>query len=191
VSGHPVQAFLGLGSNVGDRLANVQQAVDRLARTEGIRVVRASRVYETDPVGPPQPDYLNAVVEVETTLRPRSLLEACLGVEAAMGRVRAERWGPRIVDVDVLTFGDEQIDEPGLTVPHPRMPHRAFVLVPLLELDPHHRLPDGRRLAEVRLGPEALGSVRPFAPPPSVPSSGVPRPHHIAGARTRPDAPRS
>jgi len=191
VSGHPVRAFLGLGSNVGDRLANVQQAVDRLARTEGIRVVRASRVYETEPVGPPQPDYLNAVVEVETMLQPGSLLEACLGVEAAMGRVRAERWGPRIVDVDVLTFGDEQIDEPGMTVPHPRMAHRAFVVVPLLELDPHHRLPDGRRLAEVRLGPEALGSVRPFAPPPSVPSSGVPRSHHIAGARTRPDAPRS
>ena len=156
-----------------------------------IRVVRASRVYETEPVGPPQPDYLNAVVEVETMLQPGSLLEACLGVEAAMGRVRAERWGPRIVDVDVLTFGDEQIDEPGLTVPHPRMAHRAFVVVPLLELDPHHRLPDGRRLAEVRLGPEALGSVRPFAPPPSVPSSGVPRPPDTAGAGTKPDAPRS
>jgi 2-amino-4-hydroxy-6-hydroxymethyldihydropteridine diphosphokinase len=191
VTGHPVRAFLGLGSNLGDRLANLQQAVDRLARTEGIRVVRASRVYETDPVGPPQPDYLNAVVEVATVLRPRSLLEACLGVEAAMGRVRAERWGPRIVDLDVLTYGDEQIDDPGLTIPHPRMLDRAFVLVPLLELEPDPRLPDGRLVAAVRLGPEALGAIRPFAPPPSVPSSGVPHPHHTAGARTRPDAPRS
>jgi 2-amino-4-hydroxy-6-hydroxymethyldihydropteridine diphosphokinase len=191
VTGHPVRAFIGVGSNLGDRLANVQQAVDRLARTEGIRVVRASRVYETDPVGPPQPDYLNAVVEVATVLRPRGLLEACLGVEAAMGRVRAERWGPRIVDLDVLTYGDEQIDEPRLTVPHPRMLDRAFVLVPLLELEPDPRLPDGRRVAAIRLGPKALGAIRPFAPPPSVPSSGVPRSHHIAGARTRPDAPRS
>ena len=192
MTGHPVRAFLSLGSNLGDRLANLQQAVDRLARTEGIRVVRASRVYETDPVGPPQPDYLNAVVEVETILLPRSLLEACLGIEAAMGRVRAaERWGPRIVDLDVLTYGDEQIDEPGLTVPHPRMFGRAFVLVPLLELEPDHRLPDGRRVAAVRLAPEALGAVRPFAPPPSVPSSGVPRPPHTAGAGTKPDAPRS
>lgn len=191
MTGRPVRAFLGLGSNLGDRLANLQRAVDRLARTEGIRVVRASRVYETDPVGPPQPDYLNAVVEVATVLGPRSLLEACLGVEAAMGRVRAERWGPRIVDLDVLTYGDEQIDEPGLTIPHPRMLDRAFVLVPLLELEPDPRLPDGRPVAAVRLGPEALGAIRPFAPPPSVPSSGVPRSHHTAGARTRPDGPRS
>ena len=141
MSGRPVRAFLGLGSNLGDRLANVQQAVDRLARTEGIRVARASRVYETDPVGPPQPDYLNAVVEVETMLRPRSLLEACLGVEVAMGRVRGERWGPRLVDVDVLTYGDEQIDEPGLTVPHPRLAERLFVLEPLFELDPALEVP--------------------------------------------------
>ena len=151
MSGH-VQAFLGLGSNMGDRLANVQQAVDRLARTEGIRVLRASRVYETDPVGPPQPDYLNAVVEVETMLRPRSLLEACLGVEAAMGRVRAERWGPRIVDVDVLTFGDEQIDEPGLTVPHPRLVERLFVLEPLAELAASRKIPGNGTVSQALAG---------------------------------------
>jgi 2-amino-4-hydroxy-6-hydroxymethyldihydropteridine diphosphokinase len=191
VSGHPVRAFLGLGSNVGDRLANVQQAVDRLARTEGIRVVRASRVYETDPVGPPQPDYLNAVVEVETTLPPRALLEACLGIEAVMGRVRGERWGPRVIDLDVLTFGREAVDKPGLTVPHPRMHERAFVLVPLLELDPDPSLPGGRRLNSITLDPAALTKVRPFAPPPFVPPPAVPHPPHSPGARTRPDAPRS
>ena len=185
------RAYLGLGSNLGDRAAHLQFAVEGLAARAG-RVVAISPVYETEPVGgPPQPDYLNAVVEVATVLRPRSLLEACLGVEAVMGRVRAERWGPRTVDLDVLTYGDEQIDKPGLTIPHPRMLDRVFVLVPLLELEPDLRLPDGRHVAAVRLGPTALGAIRLFAPPPSVPSSGVPRPHHTAGARTRPDAPRA
>lgn len=187
----PVRAFLGLGSNLGDRLANLQEAVDRLDGTEGVVVLRISRVYETAPVGPPQPDYLNAVVEVETTLGARALLEAGLGIEAAMGRVRAARWGPRTIDVDLLGYGREHFDEPGLTVPHPRMHERAFVLVPLLELESDPALPEGRRIAEVRLAPEALSGVRPFAPPPSIPASDVPRAHHSRGARTRTDAPES
>lgn len=135
-AGEAVRCYLGLGSNLGERLANLRRAVDLLGGSPGIRVLRSSRVYETDPVGPPQPDYLNAVVEVETTLPARELLRACLDVERELGRVRAERWGPRIVDVDVLTYGDETIDEPGLTVPHPRMHERDFVLVPLADLDP-------------------------------------------------------
>jgi 2-amino-4-hydroxy-6-hydroxymethyldihydropteridine diphosphokinase len=159
-----MRAFVALGSNLGDRLANLQDAVDRLGEVAGIRVVRTSRVYETDPVGPPQPDYLNAVVMVETLLSARELLEACLGVERAMGRERSERWGPRTIDLDVLSYGQEEIDEPGLVVPHPRMHERGFVLVPLLELDADPQLPGGRRVADLRLGPGMLSGVRPFAP---------------------------
>jgi 2-amino-4-hydroxy-6-hydroxymethyldihydropteridine diphosphokinase len=159
----PVRAYLGLGSNLGDRLANLLRAVELLAATPGVRVVRSSRVYETEPVGPPQPDYLNAVVEVETTLPARELLEGCLAVERRMGRVRGERWGPRTIDLDLLTYGREEVDEPGLTVPHPRMHERAFVLVPLAELDADPLLPGGRRLGSLRL-PGGLWGVRPFAP---------------------------
>ena len=155
-----VRAYLGLGSNLGDRLANLQRAVDLLDATPGIRVERTSSVYETDPVGPPQPDYLNAVAELRTTLTARALLEACLAVEQALGRVRDERWGPRTLDVDVLTYGDERIDEPGLTVPHPRMHERAFVLIPLRELEPDPPLPDGRSIDDVRLDE----GVRRFGP---------------------------
>ena len=163
------QAFLALGSNLGDRLATLQRAVDLLAAVPGVEVVRSSRVYETEPVGPPQPDYLNAVVEVRTSLAPGELLTACLGVEDALGRIRAERWGPRTVDVDVLTYGDRDVDEPDLTIPHPRMHERGFVLVPLLELTADPRLPGGRHVADLRLGPGTIVDVRPYAPPLRVP----------------------
>lgn len=152
-----VRSYLALGSNLGDRAANLQGAVDRLAAVPGIRVVRSSTVYETAPVGPPQPEYLNAVLEVEATLSPRDLLNVCLSVEADLGRVRGERWGPRVVDVDVLTYGREAIDEPDLQVPHPRMLERAFVMVPLLELDPDPPLADVAGPAAV---PGASGDVR-------------------------------
>jgi len=159
-------AYLGLGANLGDRLGNLERAVEGLAAQPGVRVVRSSRVYETDPVGgPAQPEFLNAVVEVETDLPPLELLEACRRVEAELGRVRAERWGPRTIDIDILTYGDETIVEPDLVVPHPRMHERAFVLVPLAELDADPPLPGGRRLSAVRLGPNAVLGVRPFAPP--------------------------
>jgi 2-amino-4-hydroxy-6-hydroxymethyldihydropteridine diphosphokinase len=161
---------MGLGSNLGDRLANLQRAVELVAARSGLRVERSSRVYETDPVGgPPQPEYLNAVVEVQTTLSPHDLLTACMDVEQRMGRVRAERWGPRIIDIDVLTYDEEEIDEPDLVVPHPRMHERAFVLVPLLELDPDPLLPGHGRIFERRLAPNAVLGVRPFAPPLVVP----------------------
>jgi 2-amino-4-hydroxy-6-hydroxymethyldihydropteridine diphosphokinase len=156
------RAYLGLGSNLGDRLANLGEAV-RLLAERGIRVTRSSRVYETDPLGgPPQPDYLNAVVEVETELDARGLLELCHGVEEAMGRERTERWGPRVIDIDVLTFGTEEIDQSGLQIPHPRIHERAFVLIPLLELDTDPPLPGGRRAADVRLD---VAGVRLHAPP--------------------------
>ena len=154
--------YLGLGSNLGDRLANLREAVQRL-KGRGIRPVRSSRVYETEPVGPPQPEYLNAVIEVETELDARALLEECLDVEASLGRIRGERWGPRTIDIDVLSIGDQEIDEHGLVVPHPRAHERAFVLVPWLELEPNPRLGGDRRLETLRLAD--LQGVRPVAPP--------------------------
>jgi 2-amino-4-hydroxy-6-hydroxymethyldihydropteridine diphosphokinase len=158
-----VVGFLGLGSNLGDRLANLQAAVDALQAEPGLRVAASSRVWETTPVGgPPQPDYLNAVVRIETDLSARDLLDVARRVEARLGRIRKERWGARTIDVDVLLHDEEQIDEPDLVVPHPRMTERAFVLLPLLELEPDPVLPDGTRLKDVRVD---TGGVTPSAPP--------------------------
>jgi 2-amino-4-hydroxy-6-hydroxymethyldihydropteridine diphosphokinase len=128
-----LRAFVALGSNLGDRWANLRSAVARLTD-----VVAVSSVYETDPVGGPegQGAYLNAVVELDTDLSPRQLLELGQRLEQAAHRVRVERWGPRTLDVDVLLVGDIVVDEPDLQVPHPRMWERAFVLVPLAELAP-------------------------------------------------------
>jgi 2-amino-4-hydroxy-6-hydroxymethyldihydropteridine diphosphokinase len=134
------RAYLGIGTNLGDRLAYLQLAVDALAAADGVRVVAASPVYETVPVGgPEQPDYLNAVVAVDTALSPRALLRLANTIEDDADRVRTVRWGPRTLDVDVLLVGDEQVAEPDLVVPHPRMRERAFVLVPLADLDPAWR----------------------------------------------------
>jgi 2-amino-4-hydroxy-6-hydroxymethyldihydropteridine diphosphokinase len=127
------RAFLALGSNLGDRWALLRRGVAALPD-----VVAVSPVYETDPVGGPddQGAYLNLVVELDTDLSPRELLEAAQRAEAGARRVRTERWGPRTLDVDVLLVGDEVVDEPDLVVPHPRMWERAFVLVPLADLAP-------------------------------------------------------
>ncbi len=126
------RAFLALGSNLGDRLAHLRGAVAAMPDVVGV-----SRVYETAPVGgPEQGQYLNAVVELDTDLTPRELLDLCHRLEDAAGRVRAERWGPRTLDVDVLLVGDVVVDEPDLQVPHPRLWERAFVLVPLADLAP-------------------------------------------------------
>jgi 2-amino-4-hydroxy-6-hydroxymethyldihydropteridine diphosphokinase len=159
------KAYLALGSNLGDRLERLREAVRLLDETEGVDVVRSSRIYETDPVGPPQPAYLNAVIEVETSRSPLELLEACRAVEDALGRIRAERWGARTIDVDVLTFDQQTVDEPDLQIPHPRMHERGFVLVPLGELDDDPMLPGGRTLSNLRISPDAVLGVRPFAPP--------------------------
>ena len=134
------RAYFGIGSNLGDRLAYLQLAVNELAAAEGVDVVGISSVYETTPVGgPEQPDYLNAVVAVDTALSARELLTVAQSIEAAAERMRTVRWGPRTLDVDVLLVGDEQVDEPDLVVPHPRMTERAFVVVPLADLDPAWR----------------------------------------------------
>lgn len=162
----PVMAYLGLGSNLGDRARNLAEAARRLASPGGLTVLRASPLYETDPVGvTDQPPFLNQVLEVETGLPAAELLARCLQVEAGLGRVRRERWGPRTLDIDILLYGQEVIDEPGLQVPHPRLAERAFVLVPLLDLAPRLALPDGRRADNLlaRLGPwqEAVRRVAP------------------------------
>jgi 2-amino-4-hydroxy-6-hydroxymethyldihydropteridine diphosphokinase len=143
---------VGLGSNLGEREATLWKALEGLGATEGIEVVAVSSFRETDPVGVvDQPRFVNAAAALETSLRPRELLERLLDVERSLGRDRAveERWGPRTLDLDLLLYGGESIDEPGLEVPHPRLAERAFVLEPLLELDPDLRLPDGRPLRDL------------------------------------------
>jgi 2-amino-4-hydroxy-6-hydroxymethyldihydropteridine diphosphokinase len=152
-----VRAHLALGSNLGDRLANLQGALDGLAATEGIEVVAWSSVFETDPVGGPvQDDYLNAVVEVDTTLTPHELLAVCGRLEQAAHRVRLERWGPRTLDVDVLLVGDLVVATDDLEVPHPRMWERTFVLAPLHDVAPDLvTVPDGGWTG-VRRAPVAL-----------------------------------
>jgi 2-amino-4-hydroxy-6-hydroxymethyldihydropteridine diphosphokinase len=131
------RAYLGLGANIGDRARALQAAVDGLAAADGVTVVAVSPVYESEPVGgPEQPEYLNAVVAVDTNRTPRRLLEIAKRLEDEAGRVPGERWGPRPLDVDVLLVGDDEVDEPDLVVPHPRLYERAFVMVPLADLDP-------------------------------------------------------
>lgn len=141
----PVAAWIALGSNVGDRQAHLAHAFEAIGQVPGVRLVRRSSVRETEPVGPPgQGPYLNAVAEVETTLAARALLEALLDIERRRGRDRSQevRFGPRTLDLDLLAWGDAvpggdaAIDVPGLSVPHPRMHARAFVLEPLAELAP-------------------------------------------------------
>jgi len=130
-------AYLGLGSNLGDRLHHLAGAVQALNHELRVRVEKASSVYETKPVDViDQPDFLNLVVEVKTSLSAHDLLACCLVIEADLGRVRTKRWGPRTVDIDVLWFDGQVINEPDLVVPHPRLLKRAFVLVPLAELAP-------------------------------------------------------
>ena len=147
-----MRAYVGLGSNLGEREATLWKALEGLGATEGIEVLAISSFRETEPVGVvDQPRFVNAAAALETSLSPRELLERLLDVERSLGRDRAveERWGPRTLDLDLLLYGGETIDEPGLEVPHPRLVERAFVLEPLLELDPGLQLPDGRRLRDL------------------------------------------
>jgi 2-amino-4-hydroxy-6-hydroxymethyldihydropteridine diphosphokinase len=130
-------AFIGIGSNLGDREDNLTRAVELLSAEGGIEVVAVSEIRETEPVGPvEQGPFLNGAIRVETDLAPRELLERLLAVEQRLGRVRRERYGPRTIDLDLLLYGDELVDEPGLTVPHPRLHERRFALEPLSDLDP-------------------------------------------------------
>ena len=130
-------ALIGLGSNMGDKGANVRHAIGLLTDAGDIRLVRASRLYRTPPWGVLDQDwFVNACIAVATDLAPHELLARCLAVENAMKRVRHERWGPRVIDVDVLTYRNVSRDDPELTLPHPRIAERAFVLLPLKEIAP-------------------------------------------------------
>ena len=131
------RAYLALGSNLGDRVAYLQQAVDALAACPAVHVAAVSRVYETAPVGGPRQDaYLNAVVAIDTGLDPHALLALAQTIEQDAQRVRAERWGPRTLDVDLLLYDDVRLGEPDLTLPHPRMRERGFVLAPRRDVAP-------------------------------------------------------
>ena len=144
-----VTSYLGLGSNIGDRRANLAEAVQRLAQIPAIEIVKTSSIYETAPVGPQdQPDFFNQVVQAEVSCSGRRLLELVEGIEQDMGRVRRRYWGERIIDIDILLYSDETIEQPDLQIPHPRMLARQFVLVPLAEIAPDLVLPDGRRAAD-------------------------------------------
>jgi len=138
-----VRAYVGVGANLGDRRATIERAVDLLRAAPGVEVLAVSTLRETDPVGfEEQPRFLNGAVELETTLGPRALLDLLLGVERDLGRTReGPRFGPRAIDLDLLVYGDEHVDEPGLTVPHPRLHERRFALEPLAELAPELELP--------------------------------------------------
>jgi 2-amino-4-hydroxy-6-hydroxymethyldihydropteridine diphosphokinase len=159
-SGEAVRVYIGLGSNLGDRLSNLKAALGKLSST--LEIVSVSSVYETEPIGPKQPDYLNAVVSADTDLAPDDLLAVMQQIELELGRKRLIRWGPRTIDLDLLLYGDQVIDTEDLKVPHPEISNRAFVVVPLLELQPELGLPSGERLAGFCRG-EPSG-LRLFAP---------------------------
>ena len=132
-----MRAFVGLGSNLGEREAMIRLALDDLARLPGTKLIRASSLYDTEPVGDvEQPNFLNAVAQLDTELTARQLLWNLQLIEKRLGRTRTRRYGPRTIDLDLLLFGSLIVEEPDLQVPHPELTRRSFVLVPLVELDP-------------------------------------------------------
>ena len=131
-----VRSAIALGGNLGNTQQILFEAVKAIDSSAGISVLAESPLYRTAPVGPPQPDYLNACILVDTTLSPRALLDQLLAIENQFGRVRTQRWGARSLDLDLLFFGEQVIEFPHLTVPHPRLHERAFVLVPLADISP-------------------------------------------------------
>ncbi|MBI2874692.1 MAG: 2-amino-4-hydroxy-6-hydroxymethyldihydropteridine diphosphokinase [Firmicutes bacterium] len=162
--------YVGLGANLGERQANLTGALAGLAGTPGVRITGCSSVYETEPMGPPgQPLYLNAVARGDTRLPPLDLLRVFKELETRMGRRPGLRWGPRCIDLDLLLYGSVQLEGPELTVPHPGLALRAFVLLPLVELAPSLVLPDGR---PIRTLLDQLGSAQ--APGTLVPGTPMP-----------------
>ena len=130
-----VQAYLGLGSNIGDRKQQLLKAIDLIGNIKGIKVTKQSSIYETAPIGyTDQPNFLNLCLEIETELSPQQLLKHCLDIEQQLHRVREIRWGPRTLDIDILLYSDDIIETDNLSVPHPRMQERAFVLIPLNDI---------------------------------------------------------
>jgi 2-amino-4-hydroxy-6-hydroxymethyldihydropteridine diphosphokinase len=160
-----VRYFIGLGANLGDRLANLRHAADHLAGIAGSVVAARSRVFATAPVGgPPQPPFLNGAITFDCALEPAALLERCQAIEVAIGRQPAEvRWGPRVLDIDLLLGGQRGelvLDLPGLQLPHPRLHERGFALAPLIDLDPTLIHPQrGRPLSALLQGAHGQGQV--------------------------------
>ena len=148
------RAYVGVGTNLGDRAAMIRAAIEQLRLEQGVEVVAVSSIRETDPVGlVEQSRFLNAAVALETELSARELLDRLLGIERRLGRTRAgPRFGPRTIDLDLLVYGDARIDEPGLEVPHPRLHERLFALEPLADLDPDLVVPGRGRLADLVAG---------------------------------------
>jgi 2-amino-4-hydroxy-6-hydroxymethyldihydropteridine diphosphokinase len=152
--------YLSLGGNLGDPARSMGAALRMLDADESMRVVVVSSLYRTPPWGKlDQPDFLNAAAEISTVLAPHALLDLCLDVERRLKRVREERWGPRLIDIDILVFGDRIIHETGLEVPHPRMLERAFVLAPLAEIAPDLTV-DGRSVVERLAALDSAGIER-------------------------------
>jgi len=136
-------ATIGLGSNLGDRVANIEEAIRRLTEDGAVRLVARSRLYRTAPWGVTDQEwFVNACIAVATALSPHALLARCQAVENGMGRVRTKRWGPRNIDVDILTFRDRATNDPDLVIPHPLIAERAFVLMPLKDIAPDLRIAD-------------------------------------------------
>ena len=135
----PHRAYIGIGSNLGDRKANTNEAVDRVSKLPGTRVVRASSLYESEPLGDAKTWFVNSVIEIETEMPPDALLRKLKAIENAMGRkrVKGKRWGSRVIDLDILLCDQEVIEKRSLKIPHPEMHKRRFVLLPLAELAPH------------------------------------------------------
>ena len=155
-------AYIGIGSNVGDRSDFCRRAVAELGAAPAVKIEQVSGLYETSPVGgPPQRSFVNLVARISTSLTPRTLLELCKEVEHKLGRGPSEiRWGPRVVDLDILLYDQEKVSEPDLEIPHPRLRERKFALIPLLELDPGITDPWG--LAYKEFVDEAEGEVEPL-----------------------------
>lgn len=147
------RAYVGLGANQGEPVRNLRRALEMLNAVPGVKITAVSSLYLTEPVGyEDQPWFHNCVAELETDLSPAELLGTLQGIENALGRVRTVRWGPRTVDLDILLYDRERIDTDTLTIPHPRMEERAFVMVPLAEIAGGAVFPDGRTVQEVRRG---------------------------------------
>jgi 2-amino-4-hydroxy-6-hydroxymethyldihydropteridine diphosphokinase len=152
-------AYIALGSNLEDPIGQVRHAMERLSRHEGIRYLLRSRLYRSSPLGPQdQPDFINAAVGVLSPLSARELLDALLSIEKLMGRDRRERWGPRIIDLDLIWMAGDPVDEPGLKLPHPGVSERNFVLYPLADIAPSLRIPGIGRVEDLagRIGDAGL-----------------------------------
>lgn len=157
-SGNLTRCAIALGSNIGDSRAILDRAMGILAETSGISLKAQSSWYKTAPVGPPQPNYINGCALLDVALTPQELLAVILDIEKKFGRVRKERWGPRTLDIDIILFDDIILETPKLTIPHPRMRERAFVLVPLAEIAPDWVEPvSGLAIAQLLLGLDCSG----------------------------------